>query len=57
MCIRCGEAEARGELGLCEQCAVPTCIEYLTGLERLEHYLGAWAAFEDWLERRDLQPV
>ena len=57
MCIRCREAEARGELGLCERCAVPTCIEYLTGLERLEQYLGAWAAFQDWLEGRKLQPA
>jgi hypothetical protein len=55
MCIRCGEADAIGELGLCESCAIPTCIEYLTGLERLEGYLAAWAAFEDWLEQRELQ--
>jgi hypothetical protein len=55
MCIRCREVEAIGELGLCERCAIPTCVEYLTGLERLEGYLGAWAAFDDWLERRELQ--
>jgi hypothetical protein len=55
MCVRCGEADAVGDLGLCESCAIPTCIEYLTGLERLEAYLGAWAAFEEWLEERELQ--
>jgi hypothetical protein len=55
MCIRCRDVEAAGELGLCEGCAIATCIEYLNGLERLEDYLGSWAAFEEWLERRELQ--
>jgi hypothetical protein len=36
------------ELGICESCAVATCIEYLSGMERLERYLEAWAAFRDW---------
>jgi hypothetical protein len=45
MCIRCGEAEVDHELGICERCALPTCVEYLTGLKRLEEYLEAWAAF------------
>jgi hypothetical protein len=53
MCIRCGEVEVDHELGICEQCALPTCVEYLTGLERLEEYLAAWAAFRDW--ERQLQ--
>jgi hypothetical protein len=52
MCIRCREAEAQGELGLCEQCAIATCIEYLTGLERLSQYLSAWAAFQDWQDQK-----
>ena len=55
MCIRCREVDAPGELGLCDSCAISTCIEYLNGLERLEHYLGSWAAFDEWLERRELQ--
>ena len=45
MCISCGEAEVSHDLGICERCALPTCIEYLTGLQRLERYLAAWAAF------------
>jgi hypothetical protein len=57
MCIRCRELEVDGELGLCDRCAIPTCIEYLTGLERLEDYLARWAAFQEWLARRELQPV
>jgi hypothetical protein len=57
MCIRCREVEVDGELGLCDRCAIPTCIEYLTGLERLEDYLARWAAFQEWLARRELQPV
>jgi hypothetical protein len=55
MCIRCREAEAVGELGLCQPCAISTCVEYLNGLERLEEYLGAWAAFDEWLARREPQ--
>jgi hypothetical protein len=57
MCIRCGEEATGGELSLCDRCAIPTCVEYLTGLDRLERYLGAWAAFQDWLERGELQPA
>ena len=59
MCIRCGEAEVDHELGIRERCALPVCIEYLTGLERLERYLTAWAEFEQWLRRRgrSLQPA
>jgi hypothetical protein len=48
MCIRCREVEVEHELGICERCALPICIEYLTGLERLQEYLGAWAAFRAW---------
>jgi len=48
MCICCGEAEVEYELGICERCALSTCVEYLTGLQRLEQYLAAWAAFRDW---------
>ena len=48
MCIRCRENEVEHELGICERCALPTCVEYLTGLQRLERYLAAWAAFRDW---------
>ncbi len=43
------------ELGICERCALPICIEYLTGLDRLQEYLGAWAAFRDW--EASLQPA
>lgn len=57
MCIRCREVPVESELGLCERCAIPTCAEYLNGLDRLERYLAAWAAFEEWLERRELQPA
>ena len=55
MCIRCREVEAAGELGLCDGCAISTCVEYLNGLEQLEEYLASWAAFEDWLERGEVQ--
>jgi hypothetical protein len=27
-------------------------MEAARGLRRLDEYLGAWAAFEEWLERR-----
>jgi len=55
MCIRCREVEAAGELGLCDGCAISTCVEYLNGLEQLEDYLASWAAFEDWLDRGEVQ--
>jgi hypothetical protein len=48
MCIRCREVDVEHELGICERCALPTCIEYLSGLQQLERYLAAWAAFRDW---------
>ena len=48
MCIRCREADVEHELGTCDRCALPTCIEYLTGMQRLEEYLAAWAAFREW---------
>jgi hypothetical protein len=55
MCICCREVDVEHELGICERCALPTCIEYLTGLQRLERYLEAWAAFRDW--EGSLQPA
>jgi hypothetical protein len=57
MCIRCGEIEVSHELGMCERCAIATCVEYLNGLERIQRYLAAWAAFDDWLRKRSLETV
>jgi hypothetical protein len=55
MCIRCRDVEVDHELGICDRCALPICVEYLTGLERLERYLKAWAEFREW--ERSPQPA
>jgi hypothetical protein len=50
MCVRCHEVDAPGPLGLCAACTIQTRLEIAEGTRRLEEYLAAWAAFEDWLE-------
>jgi hypothetical protein len=52
MCVRCQAAEAPEPLGLCTACALNARVEIVAGLKRLDAYLAAWAAFDDWLERR-----
>ena len=51
MCIRCHIRHADDGDDHCHVCAFATRIEAARGLQRLDEYLGAWAAFEDWLER------
>jgi hypothetical protein len=54
MCIRCRQQEAPSPLGLCTVCVVHTRIELGDGFRKLGRYLGAWAAFSDWLEDQGL---
>jgi hypothetical protein len=53
-CIRCREAEAPRQLGFCAGCAAAAEQEASGGYDRLAEYLGAWAAFDEWLQRRGL---
>ena len=53
MCIRCGEIQAAGPLGLCVVCAIQTRIEISQGLRELTRYLEAWAQFDAWLAERE----
>ena len=53
MCVRCKRASAPEPLGLCSSCVMNTRVEVLAGLERLDEYLAAWAAFERWLDERE----
>ena len=55
MCVRCQEIEAPEPLGLCAACTIQTRLEVAEGTRRLEEYLGAWAAFGEWLAARGLQ--
>jgi len=54
MCIRCRQHEAPEPLGLCATCVVHTRVELGAGMRELVSYLGAWAAFTEWLEERGL---
>jgi hypothetical protein len=53
VCVRCRAEAAPDPLGLCPACVLHTQIELNDGLRRLETYLAGWAAFDDWLRRRD----
>jgi len=53
MCVRCMQEKAPEPLGLCAACALHTRIELTSAVARLEHYLAAWAAFDDWLAERE----
>ena len=53
MCTRCESAEPYAGLDLCPACEIATRLEVAAGLRRLAAYLSAWAAFEDWLRRRE----
>lgn len=55
MCIRCKTMEAPQPLGYCPVCALNVRIELATGFRHLAEYLGAWAAFEEWLRGRSLE--
>jgi hypothetical protein len=57
LCIRCRAEEAPEPLGLCTACVLHTRIEIGAGLSRLAQYLASWAAFDDWLRARGVEPV
>ena len=46
--MRCGCPHICDPLGLCLGCAIETRQEFYAGLERLNEYLAAWAAFQEW---------
>jgi hypothetical protein len=46
--VRCGCPHICDPLGLCLGCAIETRQEFYAGLERLNEYLAAWAAFQEW---------
>jgi hypothetical protein len=52
MCIRCQTRPTYAGGDHCPLCDFATRMEAARGLQRLDEYLGAWAAFEEWLERR-----
>jgi hypothetical protein len=52
MCVRCHSRRPYDGDDQCPLCAFATRMEAARGLQRLDEYLGAWAAFEEWLERR-----
>lgn len=54
MCIRCGEHETSPDRPYCVHCTFAVRAEVEEGLERLEAYLAAWAAFEQWCSSRGL---
>jgi hypothetical protein len=51
MCIRCHIRDTDVGDDHCHLCAFATRMEAARGLQRLDEYLGAWAAFQDWLDR------
>ena len=52
-CVRCREAEAPQPLGFCAACAASVRAELVEDLKRIATYPSSWAAFEEWLRRRD----
>jgi hypothetical protein len=50
MCTRCGNPHLADPLLLCLSCAIEVRRDFYRGLEELEGYLAAWAAFRDWEE-------
>jgi hypothetical protein len=48
MCVRCGSPHICDPLGLCLSCSIDLRQEIHAGFERLNDYLAAWAAFEQW---------
>ena len=48
MCVRCGSPHICDPLGLCLNCSIELRHEFYAGLERLNEYLAAWAAFQEW---------
>jgi hypothetical protein len=53
MCIRCHIRQAADGDDHCALCAFATRMEAARGLQRLDEYLGRWAAFDAWLHRRE----
>jgi hypothetical protein len=54
MCVRCGSPHISDPLGLCLSCMIDVRREFYAGLEQLEAYLAAWAAFQDWEAKQAL---
>jgi hypothetical protein len=48
MCVRCGCPHICDPLGLCLSCSIEIRQEFYSGLQRLNEYLAAWAAFQAW---------
>ena len=54
MCVRCGSPHICDALGLCLNCSIELRREFYAGLDRLNEYLGAWAAFQEWEAERSV---
>jgi hypothetical protein len=52
-CIRCGKAEVPQPLGFCAACATSVRAELVEDLKQIGAYLSSWAAFEEWLGRKE----
>jgi hypothetical protein len=48
MCALCGSPHISEPPGFCLRCTIEIRREFYAGLERLNEYLAAWAAFEEW---------
>jgi hypothetical protein len=51
-CVRCHEVEAGEPGGYCATCAALSKTEVSEGYRRIQRYLAAWAAFDEWLRER-----
>jgi hypothetical protein len=54
MCVRCGCPHVCDPLGLCLSCTIYLRQEFYAGLEQLQAYPAAWAAFQEWEAQRPL---
>jgi hypothetical protein len=55
MCICCGSPHVSEPPGLCISCSIDLRREFYAGLERLNEYLAAWAAFQEWEAKQALE--
>ena len=53
MCTRCKLTVPKGADAYCPACAIELRVESRRGLDELDRYLGVWAAFDDWITKRE----
>jgi hypothetical protein len=56
MCVQCGNPHISDPFGFCLACTIEIRREFYAGLEQLQAYLAAWAAFQEWEAEQAVKP-